>query len=335
MNNTTKRKLFTVIIGTLSFVLVGVVAGIAIGVPISNAVILATWIGLGVSLFEVLYIQAPLGIGFRKLSPLKHSLLYACLILLLYITGVAFLVLYFAPPSMAEAIIARIPITLPVVFLISVTIMLILRVVSFIGGKNLLHLLTGRYQRPMQENRAFLFIDLKDSTNITESLGVVRAREFISEFIFDVSKSITDNRGDIYKFMGDGIVAVWQHDDSSSISDAVSAVLDARKALASRSKHYRDTYGYEAEFRAGLHAGVVIASEQGDLRRSIEFNGDHINIAARLEQKAKDHNLLLVFSDVVAEELSGTRFEPVSFEEESVKGYSKPIRLFKLKQVQI
>ncbi|MEX3007284.1 adenylate/guanylate cyclase domain-containing protein [Hoeflea sp. TYP-13] len=332
MNNTTKRKLFTVIIGTLSFVLVGVVAGIAIGAPVSNAVILATWIGLGVSLFEVLYIQAPLGIAFRKLSPLKHAVLYAGLILILYVTGLAFLVLYFAPPSTAEAIIARIPITLPVVFLISVTIMLVLRVVSFIGGKNLLHLLTGRYQRPLQENRAFLFIDLKGSTKITEKLGVVRAREFISEFIFDVSKAVTDNRGDIYKFMGDGIVAVWRHDDRSSISDAVSAVLDARKALARRSKHYREIYGYEAEFRAGLHAGVVIASEQGDLRRSIEFNGDHINIAARLEQKAKEHDLPLVFSEAVAEELAGSGFEAESFGQETVKGYSKPIRLFKLKQ---
>ncbi len=332
MNNTTKRKLFTVIIGTVSFVLVGVVAGIAIGAPVSNAVVLTIWIGLGVSLFEVLYIQAPLGIAFRKLSPLKHAVLYGGLILILYSTGIAFLLLFFAPPAMADAIIGRVPITLPVVFLIAVTIMLILRVVSFIGARNLLHLLTGRYQRPMHENRAFLFIDLKNSTAITEALGVVRAREFISEFIFDVSKAITDNRGDVYKFMGDGIVAVWRSDDPSSIADAVSAVMDARKALAGRARHYRDTYGYEAEFRAGLHAGEVIASEQGDLRRSIEFNGDHINIAARLEQKAKDHNLPLVFSDVVAEALSGTGFETEGFEEETVKGYSKPLRLFRLKQ---
>ena len=333
MKDTTKRKLLTVTIGTLSFILVGVVAGIAIGAPISNAVILTTWIGLGVSLFEVFYIQAPLGIAFRKLSPLKHALLYACLILILYTTGIVFLVLVFSPPPLARAIIERVPITLPVVFLISITIMLILRIVSFIGGKNLLHLLTGRYQRPVQENRAFLFIDLKDSTTITEQLGVVRAREFISAFIFDVSKSITDNRGDIYKFTGDGIIAVWRHDEGSSTSDAVRAVLDARDVLARRSRHYRDAFGYEAEFRAGLHAGVVVASEQGDLRRSIEFNGDHINIAARLEQKAKDYNLPLVFSEDVAADLWGTDFEPVCFDEETIKGYSKPIRLFKLNAI--
>ena len=242
VNNTTKRKLLTVVIGRLSFLAVGVVAGIAIGVPVSNAVILATWLGLGVSLFGVLYIQAPLGIAFRKLSPLKHSMLYAGLILLLYCTGVAFLLLFVSLPEMAQAIIARISITLPVVFLISVTI---LRIVSFIGAKNLLHLLTGRYQRPMQENRVFLFLDLKNSTTITETLGTVRAREFISDFIFDISKAITDNRGDVYKFMGDGIVSVWRHTDASSVADAVSAVVDARKALAHRAKHYRDAFGFE------------------------------------------------------------------------------------------
>ena len=333
VNNTTKRKLITVIIGTVSFILFGVVAGIAIGAPISNAVILTTWIGLGVSLFEVLYIQAPHGIGFRKLSPLKHALLYACVVVVLYSTGLAFLVLVFSPPELAQAIVQRIPITLPVVFVIAITIMLILRVVSFIGAKNLLHLLTGRYQQPKRENRAFLFIDLKDSTKITEKLGAVRAREFISDFIFDISKSVTDHRGDIYKFMGDGIIAVWRHDERSGIEDAISAVLEAQSVLARRSDYYMGTYGHEAAFRAGLHAGEVIASEQGDLRRSIEFNGDHINIAARLEQKAKDHDLMLVFSDVVADELSGTKYESTSFEEERVKGYSKPIKLHKLTQI--
>ena len=106
--------------------------------------------------------------------------------------------------------------------------------------------------------------------------------------------------------------------------------MDARKALASRASAIATPSGFEPEFRAGLHAGVVIASEQGDLRRSIEFNGDHINIAARLEQKARDHDLPLVFSEEIAEGPTGSGFEPVNFGEETVNGTSEPIRLFKL-----
>ena len=333
MNTTTKRKLLTVLIGTLSFLVTGLVAGIAIGVPVLNAVVLASWLGFGVSLFEVLFIQAPAGKRFRRLSPILHSLYYSGLVLLLYVTGVAFIIVFVSPPELAQAILSRVPVTLPVVFLISLTIILILRVVSFIGAKNLLYLLTGRYQRPTEENHAFLFIDLKNSTTISEALGAVRAREFISEFIFDISKAITDNRGDVYKFMGDGIIAVWRHDDPSKITDTLYAVTEAHDVLVMRAGEYETKFGFAAEFRAGLHAGSVIASEQGDLRRSIEFNGDHINIAARLEQKAKDHDLPLVFSDSVANELSATPFEPVFIEEEMVKGYSQPVKLYKLKQL--
>lgn len=331
MNITTRRKLLTVVIGTLSFVAVGLVAGAAIGAPLANSAFLAGWTGLGISLFEVLYMQAPLGIAFRKLSPVKHAVLYALVVLVLYATGIGVLLLFIPDPALRDAIIGRMPLSLPAVFAISVTILLILRVVSFIGARNLLHLMTGRYQRPMVEDRAFLFIDLKDSTRITEALGVVRAREFISDFIFDVSKAITDHRGDVYKFMGDGIIAVWQHQDKGALTDAVAAVVAAERALARRADRYENRFGHIPEFRAGLHAGEVIASEQGDLRRSIEFNGDHINIAARLEQKAKEHGRTLVFSEVVAEALHDTGVPTESLDEELVKGYSQPLRLYCLK----
>ena len=246
-------------------------------------------------------------------------------------TGIGVLLLFIPDPALRDAIIGRMPLSLPAVFAISVTILLILRVVSFIGARNLLHLMTGRYQRPMVEDRAFLFIDLKDSTRITEALGVVRAREFISDFIFDVSKAITDHRGDVYKFMGDGIIAVWQHQDKGALTDAVAAVVAAERTLTRRADRYDNRFGHIPEFRAGLHAGEVIASEQGDLRRSIEFNGDHINIAARLEQKAKEHGRTLVFSEVVAEALHDTGVPTESLDEETVKGYSRPLRLYCLK----
>ncbi len=80
--------------------------------------------------------------------------------------------------------------------------------------------------------------------------------------------------------------------------------------------------------RAGIHGGEVVVSEQGDLRRAIEFNGDNINIAARMEQKAKEHDLPVVISEAIARELEALNVALARIGEERVKGIAKPIGLY-------
>jgi adenylate cyclase len=50
----------------------------------------------------------------------------------------------------------------------------------------------------------------------------------------------------------------------------------------------------------GVHGGEVVVSEQGDTKRGIGVYGSTINIAARMEEAAKAHNVRCVISgDVV------------------------------------
>ena len=37
------------------------------------------------------------------------------------------------------------------------------------------------------------------------------------------------------------------------------------------------------EFKAGLHSGDVIAAEIGDLKKEIAFNGETLNVTARIQ----------------------------------------------------
>ena len=204
-----------------------------------------------------------------------------------------------------------------------------------------MHLITGRYRRPQYEQRIFLFINLKNSTAITEQLGALRAGALITDFIFDVSKPITDRGGDIYKYAGDGLIALWSVDRARSGRQAIQAVTEITQTLDRRREFYQAAYQLKPEFRAGLHVGEIIASEQGDLRRSIEYNGDAINIAARLEQKAKELGETLVFSGEIAAMLdiagdnahrdSGAA-RPEFISEDTVKGYSRPIQMYRLQR---
>ena len=128
--------------------------------------------------------------------------------------------------------------------------------------------------------------------------------------------------------MGDGVIATWNWDEALDRANVVAALKDAGSALKARADAYERDFGRRPEFRAGIHGGEVVVSEQGDLRRAIEFNGDNINIAARMEQKAKDHNLAVVISETIARELEARGVALKRIGEEKVKGISKPIGLY-------
>jgi adenylate cyclase len=330
ITSTGVRKAVSVVIGMAVFVLIGWIVGRAIGAPTANAIFVAAYVGLTIGVFEVFFVQSKAGNRFRALNPLLHTALYGLVVLAVYALGILLVTWLVAPPEQAAAIQARIPKSLPAVFAITVITVLVLRVVSFLGARNLFYLLIGRYQRPVFEKRVFLFVDLKDSTKITEELGAKRAREFISRFLFDISKPITDHRGDIYKYMGDGIIATWDWDAAIDRANVVAALVEAKAAIETRASKYVAKFGRAPEFRAGIHGGEVIISEQGDLRRAIEYNGDNINIAARMEAKAKEHGLPVVVSETIARELEAQDVTLTRIGEEAVKGISKPIGLYTL-----
>lgn len=58
-----------------------------------------------------------------------------------------------------------------------------------IGPGNMIKLLLGRYHKPHDENRIFMFLDLKSSTTIAEKLG----HRIYSQFIRDCFQDLTDS----------------------------------------------------------------------------------------------------------------------------------------------
>jgi adenylate cyclase len=57
--------------------------------------------------------------------------------------------------------------------------------------------------------RIFLFIDLKSSTSIAESLGNLRYSEFLIDYYDDMTDAILMSKAEIYQYIGDEIVLTW------------------------------------------------------------------------------------------------------------------------------
>ncbi len=205
---------------------------------------------------------------------------------------------------------------------------LVMRTVHFIGIETLFHLTVGTYHRPVIQQKVLLFLDINASTRIAERLGAIQTKSLVGKFLFDISKPITDHGGEIYLYKGDGLVALWDWREAVRDQkmlraiDAIFATIDRERA------DFLQQFGIVPSFRIGVHGGEVVVSEQGDTKRAIGVYGSTINIAARMEEAAKAHNVECVISGDVAEALCERDGRLLPIGHEKVRGISAEIAIF-------
>ncbi len=135
----------------------------------------------------------------------------------------------------------------------------------------------------------------------TARLGAFRITALVGKFLFDISKPITDFGGHIYLYKGDGLIGLWDWDTAVRGNKILRAVDGIFAAVRREHGEYHRQFGVAPTFRVGIHGGDVVVSEQGDTKRAIGVYGDTINIAARMEEAARTHNVACVISGYVAE----------------------------------
>ncbi|MEQ9400200.1 MAG: adenylate/guanylate cyclase domain-containing protein [Longimicrobiales bacterium] len=138
----------------------------------------------------------------------------------------------------------------------------------------LANLVTGRYHRPTEEERIFLFTDMQRSTTVAERLGHVRYFELLADYFADLSDAIADHGGQVYQYVGDEIVVSWPVGPGEATAACLHCLFAMRDDLAARAAWYQNAYGWVPSFRAGLHVGRVTTGEIGILKKEIIFTGE-------------------------------------------------------------
>lgn len=164
---------------------------------------------------------------------------------------------------------------------------LIVETGGLLGFSTLKNILTGRYVHPRRERRAFLLIDMRDSTGLAESLGPIRFHELLNSFFRDVAEAAFESEAEIHKYVGDEAILNWPIDAALSDGDCLACPFLVRELIARNAEHYRRRYGMVPTFRAALHCGEIVAGEIGETRREIAYVGDTLNVAARLLEASK------------------------------------------------
>ena len=155
---------------------------------------------------------------------------------------------------------------------------------------------TGKYRLPKTEEKIFMFLDLDSSTTIAESLGEATYHRLLKDFFKDITRPIVEHRGEIYQYVGDEIVVSWDLDKGSRNNNAIEVFFEIKKEIAKRHDHYYRNYRLVPSFKAGMHAGQVVAGEIGIVKRDITFSGDVLNTTSRIRSMCKGLDVELIVS---------------------------------------
>ncbi|MDT0678623.1 adenylate/guanylate cyclase domain-containing protein [Autumnicola musiva] len=162
-------------------------------------------------------------------------------------------------------------------------------------------LLLGRYHRPHEVQRIFMFLDLSNSTSIAEKLGHMRFFALLKDFFSDMTDPILNSQGEIYQYVGDEIVISWPL-RKSVIKNAnyISCFFRIEKSIFKKGEYYLQEYGLLPVFKAAVHTGHVVVGEMGVIKREIVYSGDILNTTARMMEQCNIQNQKLIISEDIA-----------------------------------
>lgn len=169
------------------------------------------------------------------------------------------------------------------------------------GPGILVPLLLGKYRNPREEERIFMFMDLKSSTTIAEQLGHIKYSAFIRDAFMDINKILFIYNAEIYQYVGDEIVVCWKTEEGFRNMSCVHFFFACEKQFENQASYYKQNYGMLPEFKASLHLGKVTAVEIGEIKRDIAYHGDTINTAARIQGMCNQYQKKLLVSDLFSE----------------------------------
>ena len=205
-------------------------------------------------------------------------------------------------------------------------------IVDYLGNGVFYNFLFGKYHKPVEEERIFMFLDMKSSTTIAEQIGHQTYFKLISDYYADMTNAIVESYGEIYQYVGDEIVISWNADKGIENNNCIQCLFRIEAALIKQKKYYEDTYGIFPEFKAGIHMGSVTTGEIGVLKKDIIYTGDVLNTSARIQAKCNAYNSKCIVSKVLKEALSpDDNLEFNHLGELSLKGKQIQVELFDLK----
>jgi adenylate cyclase len=178
---------------------------------------------------------------------------------------------------------------------------------------------------------AIMVCDLRDFT----TLSSLWPRDFVIELLngyFDaLSGPIEAHGGEILKFMGDGLLAIFPLSVETACTDLLAAIREGHTAMADLNARSHAAGHPTLGYGVGVHLGDVMYGNIGSKTR-LDFTviGPAVNVASRLEGLTKEtgHPVLLSRAFV---ERAGCIDQVLPLGAHRLKGLAEPVEMAALK----
>ncbi|MBA4034074.1 MAG: adenylate/guanylate cyclase domain-containing protein [Bradyrhizobium sp.] len=175
---------------------------------------------------------------------------------------------------------------------------------------------------------AIMICDLRDFTGISDNWPRDDVIELLNGYFDAMSEPIARHGGEILKFIGDGLLAIFPLSQPQACANLLHAVAEARQAMIALNEKNGETGRAPLNYGIGIHVGDVMYGNIGS-RSRLDFTviGPAVNMASRLESLTKQLGRTVLLSRAFADFVERD-FDLEHVGEHPVRGFNSPIELF-------
>ncbi|MCP5083830.1 MAG: adenylate/guanylate cyclase domain-containing protein [Alphaproteobacteria bacterium] len=156
---------------------------------------------------------------------------------------------------------------------------------TYVGDEPQKRILAGDIHRGevVRIRSAIMFIDMRNFTPLSMNMTAPELAEFLNRYYDCLVPSIERHGGEVLKFVGDGVLAVFRTDGNGAAQACLRALEAARGAMDAVNRERNGGPGPKFNIKVALHFGRVAYGNVGSGDR-LDFTviGRDVNIASRL-----------------------------------------------------
>jgi len=150
--------------------------------------------------------------------------------------------------------------------------------------------------------RTAYFTDIQGFSTFSEKLSAPRLVELLNEYLTVMTDILIDEQGTLDKYEGDAIIAFFgapmplpDHAERAvrTALKMQAALGDLRKKWTSEGDKWPQIV-HDMRMRIGINSGEIVTGNMGSkMRMNYTMMGDAVNLAARLEESAKQYGVFI------------------------------------------
>ncbi|NKB54499.1 MAG: adenylate/guanylate cyclase domain-containing protein [Rhizobiaceae bacterium] len=200
---------------------------------------------------------------------------------------------------------------------------------TYLGKDAGRRVLTGEIDRgSTQTIRAVIwYFDLQGFTQLAESTPGVELIAMLNEYFGVVVRAVESFGGDVLKFMGDGLLAVFKFadDESACCSRVIAATDELVDTMASTNVRRKADGLVHTDFSLALHIGELMYGNIGSEDR-LDFTviGPAVNMVARIQTMCRPLGHNIIVSSAMVQAIGREHSRIVTIGKHDLRGITKP-----------